>query len=85
DTGLSHLTAALDRPNITLYGPTDPGLIGGYGLNQVVEQSENRHMSAISADAVRQKLSELVDLQPLDTIPLHTSLPSAQGLHSCHP
>lgn len=27
DTGLSHLTAALDRPNITLYGPTDPGLV----------------------------------------------------------
>ena len=74
DTGLSHLTAALDRPNITLYGPTDPGLIGGYGLNQVVEQSENHHMSAISADAVRQKLSELVDLQPLDAAPLHTSV-----------
>ena len=35
DTGLSHLTAALDRPNITVYGPTDPGLIGGYGKNQV--------------------------------------------------
>lgn len=35
DTGLSHLTAALDRPNITLYGPTDPGLIGGYGKNQM--------------------------------------------------
>jgi len=35
DTGLSHLTAALDRPNVTLYGPTDPGLIGGYGKNQV--------------------------------------------------
>ncbi|WP_437889124.1 lipopolysaccharide heptosyltransferase RfaC [Phytobacter sp. V91] len=34
DTGLSHLTAALDRPNVTLYGPTDPGLIGGYGKNQ---------------------------------------------------
>lgn len=31
DTGLSHLTAALDRPNITLYGPTDPGLIGDMG------------------------------------------------------
>ena len=28
DTGLSHLTAALDRPNITIFGPTDPGLIG---------------------------------------------------------
>lgn len=25
DTGLSHLTAALDKPNFTLYGPTDPG------------------------------------------------------------
>ncbi|MDX7986394.1 lipopolysaccharide heptosyltransferase RfaC [Xenorhabdus sp. 12] len=34
DTGLSHLTAALDRPNITLFGPTDPGLIGGYGKEQ---------------------------------------------------
>lgn len=34
DTGLSHLTAALDKRNITLYGPTDPGLIGGYGKNQ---------------------------------------------------
>lgn len=41
DTGLSHLTAALDRPNITLYGPTDPGLIGGYGKNQVVCRPEN--------------------------------------------
>lgn len=35
DTGLSHLTAALDRPNITLYGPTDPGLIGGYGKTNI--------------------------------------------------
>lgn len=35
DTGLSHLTAALDRPNIVLYGPTDPGLIGSYGKNQI--------------------------------------------------
>lgn len=31
DTGLFHLTAALDKANFTLYGPTDPGLIGGYG------------------------------------------------------
>ncbi|NIG87820.1 lipopolysaccharide heptosyltransferase RfaC [Serratia symbiotica] len=34
DTGLSHLAAALNKPNITLFGPTDPGLIGGYGQNQ---------------------------------------------------
>ncbi len=35
DTGLSHLTAALDRPNITIFGPTDPGLIGGYGKTSI--------------------------------------------------
>lgn len=34
DTGLAHLTAALDKPNITLYGATDPRLIGTYGKNQ---------------------------------------------------
>ena len=41
DTGLSHLTAALDKPNFTLYGPTDPGLIGGYGKNQHIVRPEN--------------------------------------------
>ena len=36
DTGLSHLSAALNKPNITLFGPTNPGLVGGYGNNQQV-------------------------------------------------
>lgn len=36
DTGLSHLSAALNKPNLTLFGPTDPGLVGGYGANQKV-------------------------------------------------
>ena len=31
DTGLSHLAAALGRPNVVLFGPTEPGLVGGYG------------------------------------------------------
>ena len=34
DTGLSHLTASLDKPNVILYGATDPNLIGGYGRSQ---------------------------------------------------
>lgn len=33
DTGLSYLTAVLDRFNITVYGLIDSGLIGGYGKN----------------------------------------------------
>lgn len=47
DTGLSHLTAALDRPNITLYGPTDPGLIGGYGKNQTACISQSHDLKDI--------------------------------------
>lgn len=34
DTGLCHLAAALNVPSITLYGSTDPDLIGATGLNQ---------------------------------------------------
>ncbi|MCG8158481.1 lipopolysaccharide heptosyltransferase RfaC [Brenneria goodwinii] len=60
DTGLSHLTAALDRPNITLYGPTDPGLIGGYGKNQIAELSENQQMEAISPFTVLTELNKLL-------------------------
>lgn len=35
DTGLGHLTAALDVPAISLYGPTDPGVVGTYGESQI--------------------------------------------------
>ncbi|MDP8162597.1 lipopolysaccharide heptosyltransferase RfaC [Pasteurella skyensis] len=34
DTGLSHLTASLDKLSVVLYGTTDPKLIGTYGKNQ---------------------------------------------------
>ncbi|TCV93497.1 lipopolysaccharide heptosyltransferase RfaC [Biostraticola tofi] len=60
DTGLSHLTAALDRPNVTLYGPTDPGLIGGYGRNQHVVQADNKKMDNLSASRVYQELGPLL-------------------------
>lgn len=58
DTGLSHLTAALDRPNITLYGPTDPGLIGGYGENQI-SMKENHNLGSILPNIIRDKLLDL--------------------------
>ncbi len=60
DTGLSHLAAALDRPNVTLYGPTDPGLIGGYGQNQQALKASNGNMDSIGADQVFVKLRELL-------------------------
>ncbi|WP_392563537.1 lipopolysaccharide heptosyltransferase RfaC [Orbus wheelerorum] len=60
DTGLSHLTAALDRPNITLYGPTDPKLIGGYGLNQNSLISPQKSMQTILATEVYEKLALII-------------------------
>jgi heptosyltransferase-1 len=63
DTGLSHLTAALDRPNITLYGPTDPGLIGGYGRNQVVcRPSHSQSLHDLPASDVFRQLNDVHDL-----------------------
>lgn len=59
DTGLSHLTAALDKPNITLYGATNPQLIGGYGNHQYSFISPNHQMSSILADDVYNKLISL--------------------------
>jgi len=35
DTGLGHLAAALAKPTVSLYGPTDPGLSGTFGNNQL--------------------------------------------------
>lgn len=60
DTGLSHLTAALDRPNLTLYGPTDPGLIGGYGKNQVACRSPENNLALLNAHTVHNALSTLL-------------------------
>jgi heptosyltransferase-1 len=34
DTGLAHLSAALNIPTVTLYGATNPSLIGTVGLHQ---------------------------------------------------
>ena len=34
DTGLGHLTAALEIPAVSLYGPTSPILVGAYGEQQ---------------------------------------------------
>lgn len=60
DTGLSHLTAALDRPNITLFGQTDPKLIGGYGKNQHSIISADKSMQSITANQVYEQLAHFL-------------------------
>lgn len=45
DTGLAHVSAALDVPTVTLYGPTDPALIGATGAN-------SRHLVATGFDCI---------------------------------
>lgn len=35
DTGLSHIAAALDIPSVTIYGATDPLLVGATGKHQL--------------------------------------------------
>ncbi|REF25628.1 heptosyltransferase-1 [Xenorhabdus cabanillasii] len=61
DTGLSHLTAALDRPNITLFGPTDPGLIGGYGKEQHTLKSVDNTMQSITPAEVMLFLQNILN------------------------
>lgn len=60
DTGLAHLTAALDKPNITLYGATDPKLIGTYGKNQIHLKREN--MNLITAKEVLDIFSKEIEI-----------------------
>lgn len=61
DTGLAHLTAALEVPNIALYGPTDPQLAGVYGKKQQIFWAEkSRKMSEIQPQQVFERLMSVL-------------------------
>lgn len=57
DTGLSHLAAALNCRNLTLYGPTNKKLIGCYGRHQYALCSENKTMRSLTAERVWHEFS----------------------------
>ncbi|MGI1679670.1 MAG: lipopolysaccharide heptosyltransferase I [Cellvibrionaceae bacterium] len=59
DTGLGHLSAALNIPTLSLYGSTNPDLVGAYGENQI-------HLCAKKVDAAADKLD-----QPLEVLTPH--------------
>lgn len=69
DTGLGHLSAALDVPTVSLYGPTSTRLVGAYGRNQVHIQSPlgvaettdpQAMMQSIAAPAVWRELQAIL-------------------------
>tara|TARA_B100000575_G_C23125020_1_gene651661 strand:- start:300 stop:1238 length:939 start_codon:yes stop_codon:yes gene_type:complete len=59
DTGLAHLSAVTDTPSLTLYGPTDKGLIGTYGSNQNHFESPDSNINKISVEDVLKRLELL--------------------------
>lgn len=71
DTGLGHLTAALNIPAISLYGTTSPDLVGAYGDNQnhlcsneypaVTDKTiDPQEMAALTPKVVAEKLLPLL-------------------------
>lgn len=72
DTGLGHLSAALDKPTVSIYGPTDNQLIGTQGKNQIhlcatdspqwnaIKKNQLFDYDKISADLVMSELHKLL-------------------------
>ena len=56
DTGLAHLSAVVNTPSLTLYGPTDINLIGTKGNNQRHIVGDNDDINNISVEEVINKL-----------------------------
>jgi lipopolysaccharide heptosyltransferase I len=61
DTGPLHMAAALGRPCVGLYGPTDPVRNGPYGAGHRVVRAAHGDMVALPVDLVLSAVGELLD------------------------
>ena len=59
DTGLAHLSAVVETPSLTLYGPTDTKLIGTEGKNQFHLVGSNNNIDSISIEDVISELPSI--------------------------
>ena len=56
DTGLAHLSALVETPSITLYGPTKTSLIGTYGISQIHLVGDNKDINSIEVSEVLEEI-----------------------------
>lgn len=69
DTGLSHIAAAFDVPSVTIYGATDPALVGATGRHQTYIMSDFECVKCHEVEcsyggAVKPEPACLVDIRP---------------------
>jgi heptosyltransferase I len=67
DSGPMHLAAALGRPTLAVFGPTDPERYGPFPLQDpahIVVQAPNGNLEALSAEDVYAALSRLLGRSP---------------------
>jgi len=61
DSGLSHLAAALGRPVVTLFGPSDPAMWGPRGDHvRIIRDEQGEGLATISVEAVVKALHDAV-------------------------
>lgn len=56
DTGLAHLAAALERPSVVIYGPSDPARCGSIGVAEQVHLRNGTDPAAIAPQQVWEAL-----------------------------
>jgi heptosyltransferase-1 len=61
DTGPLHMAAALGRPCVGLYGPTDPVRNGPYGAGHRVVRARGGDMGSLPAEPVLTAVAELLE------------------------